>query len=224
MSSFRSKTAVLFTAASLTTFVACSKKDDTGAPSAVPPLSQGVPPPPAAAAPPPPLPPPPPPPAPPPAPEGAARAAAAGSGGSISGKIELASSLAKKKPEGGTLFLVARRISDNPTARGTLIAVKKLPATTFPLAFDLSAADMPFQNGAFDGDLTLAVRVDKDGNPMTRTKGDVFGTLPKVRVGAHHVRLALDQLQKEDESLAQPGGPMMGGPAQPPPGLPPGHP
>src|SRR4029078_10848355 len=121
-SSFRSKTAVLFTAASLTTFVACSKKDDTGAPSAVPPLSQGVPAPPAAAAPPPPLPPPPPPPAPPPAPQGharaaaaaaprpapggAARAPAAGSGGSISGKIELASSLAKKKPEGGTLFLV----------------------------------------------------------------------------------------------------------------------
>ena len=60
------------------------------------------------------------------------------------GKIELSAALAKKKPE-GTLFLVARRISDNPTARGTLIAVKKLPATKFPLAFDLSGADMPFQ-------------------------------------------------------------------------------
>ena len=232
MSSFRSKTAVLFTAASLTTFVACSKKDDTGAPSAVPPLSQGLPPPPAAAPPPPPVPPPPPPPAPPPAPEGAAPAAAAGSGGSggsITGKIELASSLAKKKPEGGTLFLVARRISDNPTARGTLIAVKKLPATTFPLAFDLSAADMPFQNGAFDGELTLSARIDQDGDPMTHQKGDVLGTLPKVRVGSKNVRLTLDQLQKETESLAGPGAmggarPPMMPPGHPGTGLPPGHP
>ena len=37
---------------------------------------------------------------------------------------------------------------------------------------------------------------------MTRRKGDVFGTLPKVTVGAHGVKLPLDQLQKEDESLA----------------------
>ena len=82
------------------------------------------------------------------------------------------------------MFLVARRLSDNPTARGTLIAVKKMPATKFPLAFDLSAADMPFQNGAFDGELTLTARINQDGDPMTHQKGDVLGTLPKVRVGS----------------------------------------
>src|SRR5204863_313888 len=94
------------------------------APAAAPPVRapQGAAPPAAA---PPPLPPPPPPPPPPPAPEAAAPAAA-GPGGTITGKIELSAALAKKKPE-GTLFLVARRISDNPNARGTLIAVKKLP-------------------------------------------------------------------------------------------------
>jgi hypothetical protein len=197
---------------------ACSKKDDTGAPSAVPPIPPGanapaVAPPPPAPTPPPPVPSPPPPPAPEAAP------AAAGPGGSITGKIELASSLAKKKPE-GTLFLVARRISDNPNARGTLIAVKKMPATTFPLPFDLSAADMPFQNGAFDGELTLTARIDQDGDPMTHQKGDVLGTLPKVRVGSKNVRLTLDQVQKETESLAGPGA--MGGGR--PPTMPPGHP
>ena len=95
---------------------------------------------------------------------------AAGPGGSITGKIELPAALAKTKPE-GTLFLVARRISDNPSVRGTLIAVKKLPATKFPLAFDLSAADMPFQNGAFDGELTLTARIDQDGDPLTPPEG-----------------------------------------------------
>jgi hypothetical protein len=199
---------------------ACSKKDEAGAPSGVPPLPQGASP--AKPA----LPPPQQPPPPPPAPEAAAPAAA-GAGGSITGKIELSAALAKRKPE-GTLFLVARRISDNPSARGTLIAVKKMPATAFPLAFDLSAADMPFQNGAFDGELTLTARIDQDGDPMTHQKGDVLGTLPKVRVGSKNVRLTLDQVQKETESLAGPGSMGGGGPMMPPghpsTGMPPGHP
>lgn len=216
MSTFLSRAVVVIAVATMS-IVACSKKDDAGAPSSVPPLPPGGPP--SAAPPSPPAaPPPPPPPAPPPAPEAAA--APAGEGGSITGKIELSSSLAKKKPE-GILFLVARRISDNPTARGTLIAVKKMPATTFPLPFTLSAADMPFQTGAFDGELVLTARIDQDGDPMSHQKGDLLGTLPKVRVGAKNVRLTLDQLQKETESLAAPGGPMGGGR---PPMMPPGHP
>jgi hypothetical protein len=218
--------ALLFVVAAAASTAACSKKDDSGAPSGVPPLSQTAPAPSAA----PPAPPPPPPAAPLPAPQGGAAAlggggpAPAGAGGSITGKIELAASIAKKKPE-GTLFLVARRISDNPNARGTLIAVKKLPATAFPLPFTLSAADMPFQNGPFDGELTLTARIDQDGDPLSHQKGDVLGSLPKVQVGSKNVRLTLDQVQKEDESLAGP----MGGGAMPPahPGqgaMPPGHP
>ena len=83
-----------------------------------------------------------------------------------------------------TIFLVARRIADNPSARGTLVAVKRLSAASFPIHFTLSARDMMIPTGAFDGEVSLAVRVDKDGDPMTRRKGDVFGGLPKVTVGA----------------------------------------
>jgi hypothetical protein len=220
---------------------ACTKKDEAGKPSSVPPLDPGAAPSaPAATA-------PSPPPAPPPAPvptaampaaAPAAEAPAADSpGASITGSIVLSSAVAKARPKGGTLYLVARRISDNPTARGTLIAVRKLPATKFPLPFSLTAADMPFQNGPFDGDLVLTARIDQDGDPLTHEKGDVYGTLPKVHVGSHDVKLALDQVQKETESLAG-GAPIMGGMAAPgaagamPPGhppmgggaLPPGHP
>jgi hypothetical protein len=193
--------------------LACQKHDDgAGKPATVPPLEQGSAP--AAAVPPPPVPPAPP--SPPPA-EAPAEPAAA-PGGSIAGKIVLGAAVAKTKPT-GTLYLVARRISDNPSARGSLVAVKKLPATSFPLPFSLTAADMPFQTGPFDGELTLTARIDQDGDPLTHQKGDVFGSLPKVRVGSHDVKLTLDQVQKETESLAGGGGPMMGGG-----GLPPGHP
>ena len=207
---------------------ACNKKDDeAGKAAAVPPLDRGAAAPSMAGA-------------PPAAPQLAAPpqpAAPDDPNATITGVIVLPAATAKTKPT-GTLYLVARRLSDNPTARGTLIAVKKMPATSFPLPFSLSAANMPFQNGPFDGDLTLTARIDRDGDPMTHQKGDVFGTLPKVRVGSRDVKLALDQIQKEAESLAGGGpmmgggGPMMGGNSGPPAGasmggsarLPPGHP
>jgi hypothetical protein len=201
---------------------ACSKHDDAGKPSTIPPLD------PAAA----PSMPAPAPPSLPAAPPSSPPAAAADSGGSITGSIVLSRAIAKVRPKGGTLYLVARKPSDNPSARGTLIAVKKLPATTFPLPFALTAADMPFQNGPFEGELVLTARIDQDGDPLTYEKGDVFGKLPKVSVGSHDVKLALDQVQKETESLAG-GAPIMGGMRGPMQGmgqgegmgqLPPGHP
>jgi hypothetical protein len=201
----RQRFAVLTPAVALLAAVlaaACSKHDDAGKPSTIPPLDPG-----AAPSLPPPAPPPaaPPMPAAPPSPP-----AAADPGGSITGSIVLSPAIAKARPQGGTLYLVARQPSDNPNVRGTMIAVKKMPATTFPLPFALTAADMPFQNGPFEGELVLTARIDQDGDPLTYEKGDVFGKLPKVQVGSHNVKLALDQVQKETESLAG-GAPMMGG-------------
>ncbi len=221
---------------------ACTKKDDAGKPSTVPPLDPATAPATAPSAPTTvPSPTAPAPTAAMPAVAPPAEAPAADSpGASITGSIVLSPGVAKARPKGGTLYLVARRISDNPTARGTLIAVRKLPATKFPLPFSLTAADMPFQNGPFDGDLVLTARIDQDGDPLTHEKGDVYGSLPKVPVGSHDVKLALDQVQKEAESLAA-GAPIMGSvgsmgapgnggampPGHPPMGggaLPPGHP
>jgi hypothetical protein len=232
----RCRTLVVFALLAATVAIAataCSKQDEAGKPAAVPPLdpSAAAPPPNYAAAPPNAA-------APVPAPSTAPPAAAAPTaaapptadpGATITGEITLPAAIAKSKPK-GTLYLVARRLSDNPTARGTLIAVKKMQVTSFPLPFSLSAADMPFQNGPFDGDLALTARIDQDGDPMTHQKGDVFGTLPKVPVGSQDVKLALDQVQQRAESLAGPGagGPMMGGASGPITGgsarLPPGHP
>jgi len=135
----------------------------------------------------------------------AAAAPAAGGGGTISGHILLAPARKGDVSPNDVVYLVARRIADNPSARGALVAVKRYTAASFPIDFTLGAGDMMFQNGAFDGEMSLAARVDKDGDPITRRKGDVFGTVDRVRVGATGVDVKLDQLQKEDESLAGPG-------------------
>jgi hypothetical protein len=158
----------------------------------------------------------------PPAPAAAAPAAGkAGEGAAgqtITGRITLAAARKGDVTPNDVVYLAARRLSDNPKARGSLIAVKRFSASSFPIEFTLGAGDMMFKNGAFEGELMLSARIDKDGDPMTRRKGDVFGTLQKVKVGTAGVELALDQLQKEDESLL--GGP----PPAPGAGMPPGHP
>jgi len=110
--------------------------------------------------------------------------------------------------------------------RGSLIAVKRFTATGFPIAFVIGPQDMMIPGGAFSGELTLTARVDKDNDPMTRKKGDVFGAADHVKAGAKGVKVVLSELQKEDESLLgatslspHAGMPGMGGP---PPGAPPG--
>src|SRR6266700_3648115 len=195
----------------------CTRKDDTSKPAGLPPLSDNAAVPSQAA------PPPPPAPTPAAAEPPAVLEAPVDPKAAISGTIQLASARKGDVSTSDVVFLVARRIADNPSARGTLVAVKRLSAASFPIPFTLSARDMMVPTGNFDGEVSLAVRVDKDGDPMTRRKGDVFGMLPKVSVVARGVKVTLDQLQKEDESLA--GGPMGGGaPMNPHAGLPPGHP
>lgn len=194
----------------------CTRKDDANKPAGIPAMT-GAPAAPAPAA----APPAPAPGLPPaaaterPAPEAPVNPKAA-----ISGTVELPAAQRAHVAPTDVVFLVARRIADNPQARGTLVAVKRLSAASFPIPFTLSASDMMVPTGAFDGEVSLAVRVDKDGDPMTRRKGDVFGSLPKVSVGARGVKLTLDQVQKEDESLAGGGAPM----GSPHGGMPPGHP
>jgi hypothetical protein len=177
---------------------ACQKKEDAGkaaglAPSAAVPAAPAAPVAPAAPA----------------APSGPA------GGETITGKITLSPARKGDVTPNDVVYLVARRMPDSPGTRGSLVAVKRFTAHSFPIEFSLGAADMMFKNGAFEGALALAARVDKDGDPMTRKKGDVFGTLDNVKVGAAGVDLQLTELQKEDESLAG---------AAPAGGMPAGHP
>jgi hypothetical protein len=83
------------------------------------------------------------------------------------------------------------------------------------MAFSLSKRDSMVPNIPFEGEVSITVRVDKDGDAMTRRKGDVFGTIPSAKIGTNNLVLTLDSLQTEDVTL--------GGMGRPP-GLPPGHP
>jgi hypothetical protein len=155
--------------------------------------------------------------APPPAPGAAAAPAAGGGGGkTISGKIVLADARKATVTPNHIVYLTARRPPDTPGQRGSLVAVKRYSASSFPIDFELGSADMMFGNGVFEGDLELTVRVDRDGDPLTRQKGDVFGVADRVKVGASRVEIKLDGVLEKDESLMGSGPPPPGGPAKHP--------
>ena len=70
----------------------------------------------------------------------------------------------------------------------------------------------------FEGPVSITVRVDRDGDAMTRRKGDVYGQANNVKLGRHDIVVSLDSVQAEDRTLGPPPEPMMGQ------RLPPGHP
>ena len=78
----------------------------------------------------------------------------------------------------GTLFVIARR----SPAGGMPVAVQKVPNPAFPMKFELGPTDM-MMGGEWPEQIYLEIRLDRDGNAMTKADGDVNsevqGPLPK---------------------------------------------
>ena len=82
----------------------------------------------------------------------------------------------------GTLFIIARR----SPAGGMPAAVKKIDSPTFPLEFTLGPADM-MMGGEWPEQVWLDVRLDEDGNAISKSDNDVNaemqGPLTGVQTG-----------------------------------------
>lgn len=89
----------------------------------------------------------------------------------ISGTIHLSSDLKNSVAATDTLFIIARKETAGPP-----LAVQKLsPLPTFPFAYTLTAQNVMFQGMPFEGAVEILVRVDKDGDAMTKVAGDLLG-------------------------------------------------
>ena len=73
---------------------------------------------------------------------------------------------------------------------GPPLAAKKLPPGPFPLSFTLTEADRPMANGPVPDELEVQVTLDADGDPMSKTAGDLEGIVPATK-GAASVSVAL---------------------------------
>jgi tetratricopeptide (TPR) repeat protein len=108
----------------------------------------------------------------------------------VSGKITLGSKF-KGMNSKATLFIIARPAG---SGGGPPLAVKKIDQPVFPLSYVIGADNVMMQGTPFTGKINLSVRLDQDGNPTTRTPGDLMGNYQApVDVGAKNIDIVIDQ-------------------------------
>jgi cytochrome c-type biogenesis protein CcmH len=108
----------------------------------------------------------------------------------VSGKITLGAKV-KGMNSKATLFIIARPAG---SGGGPPLAVKKIDQPVFPLSYVIGAENVMMQGTPFTGKINLTVRLDNDGNPTTRTPGDLMGNYQgPVDVGAKNIDIVMDQ-------------------------------
>ena len=116
---------------------------------------------------------------------------ATASGEVVSGTIDVAPALKDLVKPGDTIFLVARSVDASGAVQRMPVAVDRVQAGSFPIAFELSGKQVMVAGTPFSGPMQITARVDKDGEAMTRQDGDVEGTA-RVTVPQKGVQIVLD--------------------------------
>jgi cytochrome c-type biogenesis protein CcmH len=110
----------------------------------------------------------------------------AGTGG-LAGVIELPAALASRVGPNAIVFVTVR---ESGASGGPPVAVKRLPASSFPLRFAIGPGDS-MMGQPLPGRARVEARVDSDGDPLTRTEGDPTARLDDVPSGSSSLRLVL---------------------------------
>ena len=120
-------------------------------------------------------------------------AAAPSTSAQVSGTISVDPKLKASVDPNAALFIIARPAGG---AGGPPLAVKKIDKPIFPLSYSLSQENVMMQGTPFTGKINITVRLDKDGNAVTRGPGDLSGEYKKnpAEVGVKNVDIVLDQI------------------------------
>lgn len=123
------------------------------------------------------------------APRAAAGAAPApgGSGKKVAGVLELDPSLAGQSFSGAIVFVTLR---EGGFGAGPPLAAKRVPAGSFPMPFEIGAADS-MTGQTLPDDLLVEARIDADGDPITRPPTDPYGRADRVAAGTKNVKVVL---------------------------------
>jgi hypothetical protein len=106
----------------------------------------------------------------------------------LSGLVTLSPSLKDPWPEGAIVFVIARSSEGGPP-----YAVRRYPGAKPPFAFSLGPGDTMIQNLPAPKRLIVTVRVDQDGDPLTRQLGDLESGPSAPLPPRAAVRIAVDR-------------------------------
>jgi cytochrome c-type biogenesis protein CcmH len=113
----------------------------------------------------------------------------------IRGKISIDPKIKSQVDSRATLFIIAH---SGGSSGGPPVAVKKIDRPAFPLSYSLGSENSMMQGAPFPAKVSISVRLDKDGNPMTHGPGDLLGEYKKnpVAAGSKNVNIVIDQVAK----------------------------
>ncbi|WP_114662925.1 c-type cytochrome biogenesis protein CcmI [Polynucleobacter necessarius] len=112
-------------------------------------------------------------------------------GKSVGGTIELSSDLKSKIHPGDVLMVIARQPGERMP-----VAVLKVPATDFPVRFNLTDALAMNPNNLISklSEVTIEARISKTGMVKAEV-GDLLSAMQTVQVGATQVKLLVNQVR-----------------------------
>ena len=113
--------------------------------------------------------------------------------GRIEGTISVDPKLKAKLNSRDALYIIVRSAG---SAGGPPLAVKKVERPVFPFSYSLGPENMMIPGRPFSGKVNVYVRLDKDGNAMTRDPGSLKGDYKKnpVEIGSQRVDIIIDQV------------------------------
>ena len=89
---------------------------------------------------------------------------------------------------------------------GRLVAVQRHGKVTFPKRYELSAKDAMMPGVPFTGPFVVYARLDRDGDPMTKGQGDLYGAIEKpVQSGDEEAHIVL-KLRGDSKASSRPAG------------------
>ncbi|MBI2118047.1 MAG: hypothetical protein HYT97_00295 [Elusimicrobia bacterium] len=109
----------------------------------------------------------------------------------ISGTIQIDPKLKDSAKDSDVIFLIARPLQGGPP-----IAVQKLTGKSYPYHFHLTPQNLMMPNATLDEPVNLIVRIDKDGDAMTKNHGDLAGEYEKNPVSLNSSDLLITVNQK----------------------------
>lgn len=110
----------------------------------------------------------------------------------VTGTIAVDPAVADRAKPGDTLFLSARAAG---VTGGPPTWVRRIPVTSFPLEFSLGPNDAMMQGAAPPAEVVITARIDKDGNPTTKSAEDLEGKTAAVAPGTNGVTITLAAAQ-----------------------------
>ena len=117
------------------------------------------------------------------------------SSGQISGNITIDAKFKANIDPNAALFIIARPAGER---RRPAAGREKNRQADVPADYSLGQDNVMMQGMPFTGKINITARLDKDGNPVTRSPGDMTGDYKKnpVEVGAKNVDVTLDQVAR----------------------------